>query len=239
MPCSVLGEISPNIGHRPKAATMESQNNTDPLLAPKGNLHFLQKCLKISNDWYKSSGDWVFMSVSIKNTNNLLNVSRNTYQGAYNFQISISILDLKHVPELSANDAVNGYNFVGTTRNYFEKAVQDFHFGQTQPADAWDAVQIFALMIATFHSHGHKLALVGHSLKPCMRILRGFGLDLTMSFLAYIDTYDIAHKVFECVGRPTFTDLLEALDIKFAWLNCAGNYANYVTKALLALATYE
>ena len=91
----------------------------------------------------------------------------------------------------------------------------NFHFGETLPIDARIVVESLALLISSFRSDGQKL------------------------FQAYSDTYDIAGEVFECVGRPSFTDLLEALEIQFAWLSCAKNYANYLTKAIMALATYR
>ena len=91
----------------------------------------------------------------------------------------------------------------------------NFHFGETLPIDARIVVESLALLISSFRSDGQKL------------------------FQAYSDTYDIAGEVFECVGLPSFTDLLEALEIQFAWLSCAKNYANYLTKAIMALATYR
>ncbi|KAG4418835.1 hypothetical protein IFR04_008040 [Cadophora malorum] len=111
-----------------------------------------------------------------QNSQDLLNVAQNINKSKYSFRIGISILDLKRVTTESTDSTVNGFNFVGTKRNYFRKAERDFHFGETPPIDARIAIESLALLISSFRSDGQKL------------------------FQAYSDTYDIAGEVFECVG---------------------------------------
>ncbi|KAH7348651.1 hypothetical protein BKA65DRAFT_584433 [Rhexocercosporidium sp. MPI-PUGE-AT-0058] len=220
---------------------MDAKAREVPFLLKCG-LNFLQKCLQISsilapND--RPSEDWVFVSLSIKNIHALSNASKFQDGQWLDFQVGLSILDCRTIRKKPEHQAVTSYNLVGTSKSYVHKAIQEFDFGKTEILLARNVASKITNIIFSYHKLNRKIALVGHGLKPYLRALRVLGLDIMGTFHACVDTHGIAQQLFDCVNRPKITELVDELGIKHPWLDNAGNYANYMTKALMALAALD
>ncbi|KAG4436653.1 hypothetical protein IFR05_007868 [Cadophora sp. M221] len=209
------------------------------LFLPKGGVSFVQNCLQISTPSVSSnelSDDWVFVSFSIKNIHALSEASKFQNGQFPDFQVGLSILDVKSLSDNVEHRAIRSYNLVGASKTYITKAIQEFHFGKTGVLAAQNVARTIRHIMLPYHTQNRRIALVGYGLKPCLRALQALGLDVKNTFHACVDTHDIAQELFDCVRQPTFGQLVEELDIKHHWLNNAGNYANYMMKALMALA---
>ncbi|KAH9219880.1 hypothetical protein DL95DRAFT_483058 [Leptodontidium sp. 2 PMI_412] len=220
---------------------MDTKDSEIPFL-PKGGINFVQNCLLVLSPSASSNelpDDWVFVSLSIKNIHALSDASKFQNGQWLDFQVGLSILDTKSFQNEAEHRAIKSYNLVGTYKPYVDKAVQEFHFGITEVMLAQNIAWIIRSIMFSYPRRNRKIALVGHGLKPYLRALQVLGLDVRNEFHACVDTHDIAQELFDCVSRLTFTELVEELDIKHPCLNNAGNYANYMMKALMALATLD
>lgn len=144
-------------------------------------------------------------------------------------EVGLAILDTTQLQHTAPVDAIHTHNFVTGPSPYAQRATGRFLFGETRSIRP---SEIVACIQSCIPAH-RNVVIVGHGVCSDIQVLQALNFHFAVPPVV-LDTYQIA-KTLTAEGM-SLSRLLEALDLPFHQLHCAGNDAHFTLRALLLLA---